>query len=155
MRFARKRRLVEGSAVGAVAEPVHVCITCGAWQVDMMQRPIKPEFFCVRHPDCNGTEYHKFDSKTEARQYANLKLRESRGLIKDIQLQPKFPLHAFTPDGRKVLVWTYYADFAFTEIPSDRRVIQDVKGSVDTRISQVKRKHAGIEYGVEIEVVSP
>ena len=156
MAFKRKPlRRFEGSQVGAMAQVVYVCVSCGTWQTDIRGNPVKPDFFCMAQPKCDCTQFHRFDSKTEARGYANIKLRERAGHIRDLKLQPKFPLHCPTPDGGRALVWTYYADFSYVDCSTDQLVIIDVKGDADTAISAQKRKHASLEYGVEIRIMQP
>ncbi len=64
-----------------------------------------------------------FASKREAAHYQNLKMLERSGIIRNLELQPRFPLIV---NGVKVA--TYVADFRFTDIDG-RDVIHDVKGT--------------------------
>lgn len=79
-----------------------------------------------------------FDSKAEAERYAELKLLERAGIIRDLQLQPKFPLiPTFRKNGKTFRGITYVADFAYTE--NGRKVVEDVKG-FKTEVYKIKRK---------------
>lgn len=73
-----------------------------------------------------------FASKAEAKRYGELKLLQRAGLIRDLEVQPKFPLII-----NGVTVATYIADFAYFE--GDARVVEDVKG-VRTPVYILKRK---------------
>ena len=86
-----------------------------------------------------------FASKAEARRYAELKLMEKAGEIRELELQPRFPLLV---DG--VNVATYVADFRYWRrgmctIP----IIEDVKG-VKTPVFRLKAKMFTAQYGIEI-----
>ena len=84
------------------------------------------------------TKYHNekvvldgitFDSKKEARYYANLLIQKKAGIVKEFELQPVFILQDGyrTKDGKKVREIIYKADFRVTY--TDRRqVVIDVKG---------------------------
>lgn len=95
-----------------------------------------------------GSKYHAkkaeldgitFDSRAEARRYAELKLLLKAGKIKDLELQPAFTLmDSFKgPDGKTIRGIKYIADFKYQE--GDRTVIEDVKG-MRTQAYQIKRK---------------
>lgn len=74
----------------------------------------------------------RFASQKEANRFCELQLLEKAGLIRNLELQPKFPLIV---NGNKVC--TYIGDFAFFE--ADRRVIEDAKGFA-TPMYRLKRK---------------
>lgn len=73
-----------------------------------------------------------FASKKEAARYAELKLLERAGLIRNLELQPKFPL---VVNSKKVC--TYIGDFSYFE--KDARVCEDAKG-MKTKVYIIKRK---------------
>jgi hypothetical protein len=73
-----------------------------------------------------------FASKKEANRYSQLRLLERSGLIRNLELQPKFPIIL---NGTKVC--DYLGDFAFFE--GNKRVIEDTKG-FRTPVYQLKRK---------------
>lgn len=88
-----------------------------------------------------------FHSMREAAYYADLRLQERAGEIRQLELQPKFPC---VVNGIKVC--TYIADFRYREKNGRLRVI-DVKGMV-TPMFRIKKKLVEAIYPhVEIEVV--
>lgn len=158
MTFKGKRasglRRFEGTKLGQLAQPVYVCDRCGCWQTDLRGNPIKPDFFCM-DVRCGGSTFTRFDSKAEAKVYASLLLRISAGELRDLELQPRFPLYAVTPAGIPELVWTYVADFAAKVVETGERRVIEVKSGADTQVSEIKRKHCEIQYGIKISVTQP
>ena len=84
----------------------------------------------------------KFDSKKEAKRYQELKLLERGGVIKDLELQPRFD---FVLNGVKM--GFYKADFRYTE--DDKIVIEDVKG-FKTPMYNLKKKMMRAFHGIDI-----
>ena len=75
-----------------------------------------------------------FDSKKEAARYADLKLLEKAGLIRNLELQPVVPLIV-----NGVKIGSYIGDFAYSERGS--RVIEDVKSpATKTPVYNLKKK---------------
>ena len=90
----------------------------------------------------------KFDSKSEAEYYANLKLLERAGVIQDIKLQPRFLLQdGFTYNGHKERKIEYVADFEYMQ--NGKRVVVDVKG-LRTQVYCIKRKLFLKKYGDDV-----
>lgn len=77
---------------------------------------------------------HVFASKAEAARYRDLLIMEKAERIHNLMLQRPFPL---TVNGLPVA--TYIADFTYTELPSGRYVVEDVKG-VRTAVYRLKAK---------------
>lgn len=110
--------------------------------------------FSARKTEVDGIV---FASKREATVYGELKLREMAGEIRNLTLQPKFPIvvdgapvkirSEGYPNGRAMV---YRADFSFFE--GERRRVLEVKG-FDTEPSRIKRALVSHIYNVEIEVV--
>lgn len=73
-----------------------------------------------------------FASKHESRVYARLKQMERAGFIKELRLQPKYPM---TVNGH--LICTYISDFEFKD--RGKTVTVDAKGA-RTRDYIIKRK---------------
>lgn len=100
----------------------------------------------------------RFASKKEGERYIHLKIRESRGEISRLELQPAFPLvindrpvlmrSAGFPNGRKA---KYVADFSYLE-GDGVCVVEDVKG-MDTPVSRLKRALVEAIYGIRVVVV--
>ena len=100
----------------------------------------------------------KFDSQKEARRYQELKLLERAGKIKDLEIQPKFSLVKgvkFTGDNRAKPDLRYFADFAYTDMETGERGVEDVK-SVATKESTVykmKRHMMLAIHGIEVREI--
>ena len=85
----------------------------------------------------------KFDSRLEAERYAQLKLMERAGVIRDLELQPEYELiPSFRKDGKTWRRTVYKADFRYILAEDDRIIIEDVKGStaVITDVFRLKQK---------------
>lgn len=83
---------------------------------------------------------HKFDSQKEARRYKELKLMERAGVIKDLELQPKFELIPTIRTETETLRKTVYkADFKYFDVKVDHEVVEDVKG-FKTDVYKLKKK---------------
>jgi hypothetical protein len=83
-----------------------------------------------------------------------LKLLEKAGEVKELELQPKFPLHV-PVKGRANLfqqVAFYVADFRYRRGPRGVLVIEDVKG-VRTQTYRLKKRMFETQYGLEITEV--
>lgn len=79
-----------------------------------------------------------FDSKRESERYIELKTLVKAGVIRDLELQPKFELQpGFECKGKKYRPIIYKADFAYME--GDTYVVEDVKG-METDVFKLKRK---------------
>lgn len=82
----------------------------------------------------------KFDSKLEWTRYRQLKLLVRAGLIKDLQTQIKFELQeGFKKNGVSYRPITYIADFVYTEIKTEKKIIEDTKG-MKTEVYKIKKK---------------
>nr|WP_278434289.1 DUF1064 domain-containing protein [Brucella anthropi] len=88
-----------------------------------------------------------FDSKAEARYYAQLKQREKAGEVHSVELQRPYVLSV---DG--FLIATYKADFSFWDHVEERQRVIDVKRVV-TPVFRLKQKMMKAIYGIDIEVV--
>ena len=85
----------------------------------------------------------KFDSRLEAERYAQLKMMERSGAIRDLELQPEYELiPSFKKDGKTWRRTVYKADFRYILAEGDRIIIEDVKGStaVITDVFRLKQK---------------
>src|SRR5687767_4980106 len=90
----------------------------------------------------------RFASQKEAKRYAELKLLQKAGEIRELELQPEFPLHVLamhrtpTLEGDIVTssVGVYRADFSYRDGRSGRQVIEDVKG-FKTPLYRWKKRH--------------
>ena len=91
----------------------------------------------------------KFDSKIEAERYAQLKMMERAGVIRDLELQPEYELiPSFKKDGKTWRKTVYKADFRYILAENDKTIIEDVKGStaVITDVFRLKQKLFEYKY---------
>lgn len=88
-----------------------------------------------------------FASKAEGMRYSVLKMHEKAGLIKNLNLQPKFKYLDCT--GKKTL-FTYIADFSYEQ--DGQTIIEDVKGFA-TPIYKIKKKLIEDRFGIKITEV--
>lgn len=80
----------------------------------------------------------KFDSKKEAKRYAELKLLERAGEIENLELQPEYELQPkFRKDGVTYRAIKYRADFRYKD--HGKVVVEDVKG-FKTDVYKLKKK---------------
>ncbi len=89
----------------------------------------------------------RFDSKAEARRWEKLRSWYHQGIITKLGRQPKFPFHIH---GK--LMFTYIADFKYTDIQTGIEIIEDVKG-VKTPMYKLKKKIIEEMYGITITEV--
>ena len=97
----------------------------------------------------------KFDSKKEARRYQALLLMQRAGKISDLELQPKFELVKsvkFSGDARAKPAVRYFADFAYTDTATGKRIVEDVKSPVtkEKPYYKMKRHMMLAIHGIEI-----
>lgn len=102
-----------------------------------------------------------FASLREAKRYGELKLLEKAGHIRNVEVQPSYPLDAFGVECRPIGI--YRADFSYwtrytvsreggPPIEHWRAVVEDVKG-FKTPLYRWKKKHVEAQYGIEIREV--
>ena len=98
----------------------------------------------------------KFDSKKEAARYAELKILEHAGEIKNLQLQKSFELIPRQKQNGKVIerACNYIADFVYQErIPGGWQiVVEDTKG-FRTESYRIKRKLMLERHGIRIREI--
>jgi len=89
----------------------------------------------------------RFDSKAEAKRWIKLRELYHQGVITKLGRQPKYPFHLH---GK--LMFTYIADFKYTDVHTGIEIIEDVKG-VKTPIYNLKKKIIQEMYGFTITEV--
>jgi hypothetical protein len=91
-----------------------------------------------------------FDSKKEAKRYAELKLLERAGHIKDLMLQTKFPVAI---EGQHFC--NYSADFVYYDLIRGRTVVEDIKstGTASDAAYKLRKKAAEIVHKIKVEEV--
>ena len=89
----------------------------------------------------------KFDSKLEAERYAQLKILERAGVIRDLELQPEYELiPSFMKNGKTWRRTVYKADFRYILAEDDSYIIEDVKGSTEVITDVFRLKQKLFEY---------
>lgn len=89
----------------------------------------------------------KFDSKLEAERYAQLKMMECAGVIRDLELQPEYELiPSFRKNGKTWRRTVYKADFRYILCEDDSYIIEDVKGSISVITDVFRLKQKLFEY---------
>lgn len=86
-----------------------------------------------------------FDSKAEARRYAELKILLRQNKIRDLELQKEYelvPAYRDAITGKMIRPVYYKADFVYYDIENEKTVIEDVKG-YKTDAYKIKKKLMG------------
>ncbi len=91
-----------------------------------------------------------FDSKAEARRYAELKLLWDAAEIQGLELQPSFELLVSNGIDRPKRIGAYVADFRY--YVGFEEIVEDVKG-FKTPLYRWKKKHVEAQYGIEIKEI--
>lgn len=89
----------------------------------------------------------RFDSKREAERFIVLRLEQDAGRISDLMIQRRFSLHAVTPEGVRVHVADYVADFSYRR--GEELVVEDAKG-VRTAVYALKKKIVEAQHGITV-----
>ena len=89
-----------------------------------------------------------FPSKREARRYAELAALARAGAILNLELQPRWDLHAV--GGARI--GAYVADFRYIVAATGECVVEDSKG-FRTPMYRWKAKHMRAEYGITVREV--
>ena len=78
-----------------------------------------------------------FASKKEAARYQELKVQQHAGWIRDLIVQPRFPLIV-----NEVKIAVYIADFQYVECETGQTVVEDCKGGrgTITPVYRLKKK---------------
>ncbi len=84
-----------------------------------------------------------FDSAKEATRYKELRILERAGAIKNLTLQPKYPIIV-----NDIQICTYIADFTY-QTRMGETLVEDCKG-VKTPVYRLKRKLMKAVYGIDI-----
>ena len=102
----------------------------------------------------------RFASKKESRRYLDLKLMEKAGLIRDLECQPKFPIHVVPQTAWgdhavvPVRVATYIADFSYFNVETHSVVVEDVKSKATrTALYRLKKKLIEAQHDITITEV--
>lgn len=97
----------------------------------LIKRQIKtPQYKYRNRP--SYIDSHFFASQKEAERYKSLKLAQQQGIIRELELQPKFELQpAFERDNQEYRSIIYQADFKYWDMSKGEWIVEDVKGFVN------------------------
>jgi hypothetical protein len=179
----RARRTASKGGVHRMSEPLRT-VAAGrrAWRelrrlaAAARTRVTKPLKYHNRVAAVDG---HRFASQREARRYAELRVLERAGVIRDLELQPEFLLYVAVLDSTPVLpatkiadalrsfnttkgaglglvaglqpVGSYFADFCYRDA-AGAIVVEDAKG-FQTPLYRFKRRMVEAQYGIVIQEV--
>lgn len=98
-----------------------------------------------------------FDSLREAARYSELKLLQSAGLIRDLEVHPVYALQVLELTETTAPPWVihtigiYTADFRFWDTQNNVCMVEDVKSPpTRTEAYQLRKKHVEAQYGIVI-----
>lgn len=91
-----------------------------------------------------------FPSKGEAGRYVELRLQERAGEIRELKLQPRFPLLVGEPP---VLVSTFVGDFQYLEKNSSTVIVEDFKGFYTPECKLKHRLFVVLYPKIELRVI--
>jgi|SRR5262245_39878444 len=88
-----------------------------------------------------------FDSRKEAGRHQELLYMHRAGIIRDLELQPRYDL---VVNGQKI--GFYRADFRYEIVATGNVVVEDVKGGAATKtpVYQLKKKLVKALYNIDI-----
>ena len=103
----------------------------------------------------------KFDSKSEAKRYTELKMLQAAGEISDLKTQVKFVLIPSQKDENGKVIekeCSYIADFVYYDNRANKTIVEDVKGYVNPASSTyakfvIKRKLMLYIHGIRVTEV--
>ena len=111
---------VSGAQIGRIAAITYVCPNCGR------QYPAPKPSQC---DTCGRMDFTRFDSKAEARWWAQLQQLEQAGKITNLRRQVSYDLKTINLDTDLVTVFArYVADMVYEE--NGQVVLLDVKGGI-------------------------
>lgn len=89
---------------------------------------------------------HRFDSQAEAGRYHELKLLSKQGLIKNLELQPRYDFVV-----NRVRIGFYKADFRYVDAKG-QTIVEDVKG-YRTDVYAIKAKLMKALHGIDVQEI--
>lgn len=104
----------------------------------------------------------KFDSKSEAKRYTELKMLQAAGVISDLKTQVKYVLIPSQRDDKGKVIekeCSYIADFVYYDNEAQKTIVEDVKGyrnpaSATYAKFVIKRKLMLYIHGIKVVEVS-
>ena len=96
-----------------------------------------------------------FDSKKEAERYKVLKSMQDKGLIFELECQPRFaliPSQYFDTIGRRERGVDYVADFRYKD-RLGQTIVEDVKSAITAKDKAYRIKRKLVKYFHDVEIV--
>lgn len=112
----------------------------------------KSKYRNVKYVDENGV---KWDSKKEYKRYLELKDRENKKEISNIQRQVTYQVMPRLTDENGKFKYhpiKYVADFVYTDNATGKEIVEDAKG-IKTEVYKIKKKLMYWQYKIEIKEV--
>lgn len=128
-----KRGGLASHFVTPVARPVVVCNGCGAMYLAPKKKgepkPHKRLFpWKGQCMNCGRMDTTFFATMGEGQRWAELLLRQSSGVIKNIRRQVRYPLFTVNEEtGAKMQFGEYISDFVYDDVESGKTIIEDFK----------------------------
>ena len=97
-----------------------------------------------------------FDSKKEGNIYLELKEKEKKGIIKDLELQKEYILQdKFKLNNKTRRAIMYKSDFTYKTTEDDKLHVVDVKSpyTAKDKVYRMKKKMFEYRYGIELEEI--
>lgn len=145
----RHRFRSEGKGrIASLAVAIYVCDNCGLWV-----GAAKP----AQCQACGFMNFTRFDSRAEAKRWAELELMQSAGLISELRRQVRYPLHAAAMNENQPAILAqrvgeYVADFTYRE--NGKLVVEDAKGAAITDLASWKLRHFHAQYGFQVKLIA-
>lgn len=99
----------------------------------------------------------RFDSTKESRRYLELRLLERARVIRDLEMQPRYPIDVValaTRRGELVNCGQFTADFRYVEVATGAVVVEDTKsGPTKTTAYRLRKRLVEAIHGVTIREV--
>ncbi len=107
----------------------------------------KPRKYKNQPVEINGI---RFDSRKEGERYDQLRFMQRNGVIRDLEVHPRFPLVVHGQD-----CGVYEGDFAWVDPETGERVVEDVKSPATRKLPtyRLKRRLVWALYGLTIREV--
>ena len=94
----------------------------------------------VSSPASRTMDGKLFASRAEMNRYAELRMMERAGIIRDLEIQPEYVLQAaYVRDGKKIQPIKYRADFRYLNASTNKIIVEDCKG-MKTEVYKLKKK---------------
>lgn len=98
----------------------------------------------------------RFASRREGRRFLELQLLEKAGIIRDLELQPRFPLTVVREaTGEVIDVGRFTGDFRYVDVATGKRIVEDVKSpaTAATEAYRLRKRLVEAQHNIQITEV--